>query len=551
MNASAILQRVERARERPRLLCSDRLGELGRSVPPGSGDSWSALKRRAHELASGARAFSPVPGEAAHEALVLAMAYEVWGYAPFLEGSLRVTRRLLALRIWGERPGAIDESTAVTASALALLCDLSWGRLPHRMRSSLLHRLEARAIGIFPAVHRQRGTSGVRWDAQATIDSHIGVATMALPELLDDWRAGILPALRGVLEFLDRLLERGGTDWSPSRRASALGDVVWFSLLASRFAGKDLGLFRHPGFIGATEIIHESSTRATTDAGASAVDVVRAVLFLLCPEAPVSGARSGGGGPANGRTTELPTERTAGGPFAILQWGDGQGCVEDDVPGGLCIGAGSRVLLAPGGLAPIQVADEGQPESVIRPSRILAANFDGPIEWLLCEIGRLPHGVRSFRRCVAHVPPDVVVILDEVSADWPRHLRWQVSYTGEASIAPRSFVVREAGSVLTAHFPLLDRRARYRFTNEIRERHSGPRGACTITRRKLITLSPLHPRRRWIVGTVIQVSDREQAGNAEPVALVGPGGVTFDLRPLGCLVDQITIDVVAGRLEPG
>ena len=337
-----------------------------------------------------------------------------------LDGALSAIQRALALRGWTATVAgipAIDERAATWSSELALAADLLWDWLPAKLRARLLHHLEARAVGVFPGLRRagHQPWARHRCREQVVVHSHLGLATMAVYEVLDDWRHGLRPALEGVLDFLEndggRPFREGLASWQ-----DAIGELVWFGLALRSFTRGEVDLFTHP----ALEAAHDYAWRLQGPGGQPGVaggpqvataGWLTAVLAreygrsalpptappgtdqvlrsALCPQLGRRPAGSAGHVQQPGwflpnlNLVSLQAEPGPGALRVVLRAGGIDGASGGDV-GSLAIQQGTDVLLTCAG-CPVTVNGE-RPEPGTGVARFVAADLQGRLPWAVADL---------------------------------------------------------------------------------------------------------------------------------------------------------------------
>ena len=578
------------SRQHPRVLVDrtglDRLRREVQSAPI----PWQPLHNLACRLTS--QASPDDDDEAALPAggvLTLALAHSLWGDRRFLEGATGAIRQSLAVPDWtAGPPGArtLDERAATWASELALAGDLLWDQLSGKLRAALLHQLEARAVGIFPGLRRQAAQPWARrrCQAQAIVHGHLGIATMSAFEVLPDWRDGLRPALEGVLDFLegtaDRAFPEGLAGWQ-----DAIGELAWFALALRAFTDGAVDLFNHP----ALRAVHDFACHLQMPDGTLGVagspvrpagwlmdllarefgnpilatlpraapapaDLVRTAL---CPHLCVPAAEASERGPSS---RYLPHHNTVSlrdnwepGAVRVALCAGVAGSADGPDAGALLVQQGRQVLFRSRGCSFLVDADG--PGADAEPGRLTAVELGGPIRWALADLtGTYWPRLHRFRRYVLQVPPATVVLVDDVAATSPRHMRWRLAHSGQVSMQAAGFLVQQGPTVARIAFPLLDRRARYRLTEESWTTFrptDGPEPQSEETR--LVTVSPLHRTRHWIVVAVIHLLDQQTSSDAvEDVRLSPDGRLQFTARLPdgdGLSASAVEVDLLAQQVH--
>ena len=267
-----------------------------RGAAAAGGPGWEALYKR---LAALARQSQPASHGLPPDrgALTLAFAFRIWGEKPILHAAIDCAERLASMPSWttsqNHQP-RIDARSALVASSLALCCDLLGDDLPRRTRDKLLHHLEARGVGIFPGIHRSRSEAWAkeRSPEQVKIYCHLGIACIAVPEVQDDWRVGMMTALEGILRFLAGARPDGSFDEGLVFWQQVVGDLAWLAYALKTFSKDAINLFEHP-FLRCTAVLplHLTTPAGRLDYGDREPRLAAWLLELLAREQGIPALR--------------------------------------------------------------------------------------------------------------------------------------------------------------------------------------------------------------------------------------------------------------------
>jgi hypothetical protein len=183
--------------------------------------------------------------------LRLAFAFSIWRQEELLTAVLDGLPRLLEADTWVadlHRGLRVDIRSAVVCSSLALAADLLWQEIPAPLRSRLVETLDCRDLGLLGGIHRGQSESWTRrrTSSQAMISSHLGLALLALADVVGDWRDRLRLVLDGLLDFLDHCPPDGSFPEGVTHWHRGVGELAWFALALRTVSGGGLNLFHHP-----------------------------------------------------------------------------------------------------------------------------------------------------------------------------------------------------------------------------------------------------------------------------------------------------------------
>jgi hypothetical protein len=272
--------------EGPPRVFFDRAG-LDRLRDQARGPDWEAVRGEARALAT--EPATPLMREAEPDGglLRLAFAFAIWREPAVREAALALVQALLQAPTWvapSHRQVEIDLRSCTVSSSLALTWDLLGEDLPPPVGKTILQRLLERDLGRFPEVLAAQTDwwTHRRMNWQSVINSHLGIATMALAGSVPDWRARLGLALRVLLDFLDDCPRDGSFLEGLTYWHYGIGELAWFALALQTFSQGKLDLFQHP-YLQATQQfpLHMSAPDGSFDFEDSANFAPRGWLVAL------------------------------------------------------------------------------------------------------------------------------------------------------------------------------------------------------------------------------------------------------------------------------
>jgi hypothetical protein len=568
----------------PRYVYFDELGlhRLREQALAGSPD-WQWIHAEAGRLADAPSPPRPRENEPDAGVLQLAFAHAIWGEQRFLDAAARGIEAQLQAHTWVARfhkDVRLDLRCAVVASSLALACALLADQLPAALRCALRETLEARALHVFAEVRQTKSDwwTRKRMNWQAVINSHIGIALMALPEPSPRWRSRFRLAVEGVLDFLDHCPPDGSFPEGLSYWHYGIGELAWFALGCKTFSQGAIDLFDHP-FLRATQDF--PLYMATPDGCFDFEDCCNFapndwLIALLARAyrnphlqqlvAPLAGSPRPHRkieAPARGMRHQLCYDPTlAAEPLKALpcsgffrdidtvtmrsDWGPGATFLalhggRNGVPhghldaGSLILGcAGQRIVPDAGfwrytngffdydgqrwdfdgtstlGHTSLLVNEQGQGRGPADHARIERVDLGGPMESAVCDVTAAYGGrLRRFVRYLLFVKPRTVLLVDDIEAPEPAHLRWLLQYRGRVCLAGSSLLIENGPVFASVSFPQLAAGVAHRFSNEVRHSYYTPNvgSADKPHTIRYVSLSPVAAQTSWRLVTIIQLSE--------------------------------------------
>jgi hypothetical protein len=587
----------------PRVFFSSQELDRLRARAARGGSAWGAVHADACELVEAPLRLFSRENEPDGGVLTLAFAFAIWEEPRFLAAALAAVQPLLQAPSWVARfhqPLQMDLRSSVVTSSLALACDLLGPSLPERLRLDILEALRSRDIGLFPGI-RQTSSAWWTWrrmNWQAVINSHLGLAMLAIGDWGLDWRPQLRLAMEGVLDFLDHCHPDGSFPEGLSYWHYGVGELAWFALALKTVSQGALNLFHHPFMRATLDFpLHMITPDGCFDfedcASFRPDDWLMALLAreyrnpvaqgLVVPftsqprphrklDAPARGMRhvlcydeSLAPAPADEQpcsryfpdsgTVTLRSDWGPAATYLALQGG------RNDVPhghldaGSFIIGCAGRRLIPDAGFWPytdgffdrresrwdfdgaatvghnlLLVDDQGQKCDPDAGATIEDVRLGGAMEWVVCNVtAAYPGMLQRFVRYLLFIRPRTVLVVDDIVADRPRHLKWVLQYSGRALLNRTSVLIEQDHARANVDFPLLPGDAPYRFTKEDRFSQYRANADDGQPRRvRLVSLAPLAATASWRVVAAIQLS--EHVPESAPVSQLKHDGRRLRFR---------------------
>lgn len=251
----------------PRPRCFFAAGGLEalRARAEAGGGAWPAVLAHARGMA--AAPVGPIVREHVPDggALELAFAWKMSGDPALLEAARRQVAATIAAPTWVAHPPLrIDLRSCMVTSCLALVLDLLDGDLRPEERKAILAALRARDLSCYADIVNRRAEwwTDCRMNWQGVLHGHIGIAALALLDVLPDAREILRLATAGVAAFLDSQPVDGSSEEGLQYWHFGAGEAAWFALALKTVTRGEVDLLRHPYFSASREFLLHMSTPA-------------------------------------------------------------------------------------------------------------------------------------------------------------------------------------------------------------------------------------------------------------------------------------------------